>query len=202
VVIELTAGGVHDDRQGDRRGARSPVTTHGGAPSAPAARLGSGRSPPAGPRRQTRLEAQAQAKVAIQPSWLGPESTSPLGCGNCGKESVVEPQTLRALDASDLSGDVRATLRRPARCGITRNGRHAENPRKERELLQRTRPRQRASTTSPVASAGRRRRTERRDAPFAANTSRSGPFLTQPLVRPHPSARSARTGRPPSGPGR
>ena len=58
---------------------RHPLaTTHGGARSAPAAHLGSGRSRPAGPRRQTRLEAQALGTVPIR-ALLGPEFTPHLG---------------------------------------------------------------------------------------------------------------------------
>jgi hypothetical protein len=69
---------------------RSLATAHGGARSAPAARLGSGRSPPAGHRRQTRLEAQAQGTAAIQ-AWLGAEFTPHLVVETV-ETSVVEPQ--------------------------------------------------------------------------------------------------------------
>jgi hypothetical protein len=57
---------------------RSLAPAHSGARSAPVARLGNGRSPPAVPRIRTPLEAEVQAKEAIQPSWLGPEPTPQL----------------------------------------------------------------------------------------------------------------------------
>jgi hypothetical protein len=69
---------------------RSLATAHGGARSAPAARLGSGRSPRADPRRQTRLEAQALGMAAIQ-ARLGPKFTPHLAVETV-ETSVVEPQ--------------------------------------------------------------------------------------------------------------
>jgi hypothetical protein len=109
---------------------RSLATAHGGARSAPAVRVGSGRSPLAGRRRQTRLEAQAQGTAAIQ-AWLGPTFTPHPRCGNCGKLRLWNRR--RALG---LKRRVRATLRRSARRGVTRTGEVRENRRKERELLQ------------------------------------------------------------------
>jgi hypothetical protein len=117
---------------------RPLATAPGEARSAPAARLGSGRSHPAGRRRQTRLEAQAQGTAAIQ-AWLGPkftphlavETVETLGCGTAG--------------AWALTRRVPATLRRLARGGITRTGDVRKISRKERELLQRNHPRQHAN---------------------------------------------------------
>jgi hypothetical protein len=62
---------------------RSLATVPGGARSAPAAPLGTGRSPPAGPQRQTRLEAQALGRAAIQCGSV--QNFLPTSCGNCGK---------------------------------------------------------------------------------------------------------------------
>jgi hypothetical protein len=66
---------------------RCLAPAHSGARSAPVARLGSGRSPPAGPRIRTPLEAEVQAKAAIQQSCLGPELTPQLAV-----ETVENPK--------------------------------------------------------------------------------------------------------------
>jgi hypothetical protein len=83
---------------------RSLATAHGGAQSAPAARLGSERSRPAGHRRQTRLEAQAQGTAAIQ-AWLGPkltptfgvETVENLGCRTAGAWAAARPGDFTTL---------------------------------------------------------------------------------------------------------
>jgi hypothetical protein len=98
---------------------RHPLaTTHGGARSAPAAHLGSGRSRPAGPRRQTRLEAQALGTVPIR-ALLGPEFTPHLG---------VETVENLCRTAGDWAGSrVPATLR-----PLTRLWEHSKGGRAEK----------------------------------------------------------------------
>jgi hypothetical protein len=79
---------------------RSLAAAHGGARSAPAARLGSGRSRPAGPRRRIRLEAQAQALGPEFTPHLGVETVDKFACGAAGAR--LGSQAARSGDFTTL----------------------------------------------------------------------------------------------------
>ena len=126
---------------------RSLAAALGGARSAPAARLRSGRSPPAGPRTRIRPEAQARAKAAIQPHG-SVQNSLPTFVVETVETSVVEPQAHALGSQATRPGDF--TTLGPV--WKHSNGGRAEKLRKERELLRTV---QTSDTTSPFG--GRRR---------------------------------------------
>jgi hypothetical protein len=139
----ITLGGL--DHCPDSAPTRSSLATaHGGARSAPAAREGSGRSPPVGHRRQTRLEAQARGTAAIQ-VWLGPEFTPHLVVETV-ETSLVEPQA----HAWALERRVPATLRRSAPAwGHSKGGGAEESSERARTSATGSSPERRSSSPAP-----------------------------------------------------
>jgi hypothetical protein len=95
------------------------------------ARPGSGRSRFAALRRRIRLEAPAQAKAAIRPHD-SVRTSSPTSLWKLWKLRLWNRRRTLAFKRRG-----RTTLRRSARCGVTRKGEVRKKARKERELLQR-----------------------------------------------------------------
>jgi hypothetical protein len=108
----------------------SLASAHGGARPVASARLGNGRSRFAGPRRRIRLEGPAQAKAAIRPHH-SVQHSSPTSLWKLWKVRLWNRRRTLGVRAGGP-----ATLRRAARCEVTRTGDVREKPRKERELSQ------------------------------------------------------------------